>query len=161
MEDSLVRMVFSVYGDKQISREMLRMSGRSSDARPAFTYLAEVWMQLEEQQFQSEGLFASGGWTPLSASRKRQKARLQLDPRILHAEGALRASLTSKGGKHYQQVTRDSISFGSKLRYARVHQKPKISNPLPRRRVVEFRERDRVRSIKIIQRYLRTGVVAG
>jgi phage gpG-like protein len=150
---------FEVAGEKIISRKILRMSERASDARPAFHRIANLWMEYEQELFDSEGASGRGKWRPIKAETVAAKERSDLDPRILHATLALRESLTERGGDQKLIVGPAFLVFGSHLPYADVHQNPKQPG-FPRRRVIDFTERQKRQTIRILQRFLVRGEVA-
>jgi hypothetical protein len=155
-----MRIIFEVAGDKQIDRELLRISGRAQDATPAFESIAGLWIEETRQQFESEGRHASGGWKPLKPETLRAKQRHGLRPEILRAHDLLLHSLTQRRDSNMVlEIGPTGIAYGSKLPYAAAHQNPRSTNPLPRRRPVEFTEATRVETVKRLQRYLLTGEV--
>lgn len=155
-----MNLTFEISGDVQVDRTLERWVDRADNMRPALSALADDFLRIEDRQFNSQGLFASGGWTPLKQSTVERKALLGLDPRILHATLALRNALTQRGAPHQvRRVTNDEFFAGTDLIYAGVHQNP-VTSPLPRRRPVELRETDRRQWIKTLQRFLVDGTIA-
>lgn len=158
-----MRIDIDVYGDVQLSRELLRFAGRTEDASPAFRAIAILLRRSEKRQFSSKGRHASGGWPALKPSTIAAKRRSK-DPRvranatrILRATDALMDSLTKKSdGGHTEVVQPHQLVFGTQVDYARYHQK---GEGVPRRRPLELRGRDRTEMVKQIQRYLVTGRV--
>jgi hypothetical protein len=158
-----VRIIFEVAGDVQLNRDILRVGARARDMSPAFGRVADLWIEETAVQFATEGRHASGGWKPLKQTTVDAKRRAGLRPEILRAHDALMRSLTSPTQTDPNMVLTikpDELDYGSKLPYAEVHQNPKPGNPLPRRRPVEFTEKTRRDTIKILQRFLITGEVA-
>lgn len=152
-----MRLDLDFFGDSQFSREILRVGRNAGDMRPAFDEVHELFLEVEKQQFTSQGRAYSGGWKPLAASTRASKARRNLDPRILHATLRLRGSLTEKThSDHVYRASADEMFVGTSVPYAGVHQNPKTS-PLPRRRPVQFSDRIRTEIVKILQRHLMTG----
>lgn len=159
-----MRIEIDVFGDKQVSRELLRFSDRAHDAEPAFQSIADLLEHSEEKQFRTGGRHASAGWDKLKAATVKAKRRSD-DPvvrrnadKILVATGALMESLTAdvqgvEGGA-VRIVEPHQLIFGTQLPYARFHQ---LGKGVPRRRVLELRARDRTEMVKRIQRYLMTG----
>lgn len=144
-----------MFGDKQFSREILRIGDNAGDMRPAFDEVHDLFLDVESRQFASQGGAYSGGWRPLAPATKARKARLNLDPRILHETLRLRKSLTNKTHTdHIYRSSADEMFVGTKVPYAGPHQNPKSSNPLPRRRPIEFSDAIRRDIIKILQRHL-------
>jgi phage gpG-like protein len=148
-----MRLSLEVYGDRQLDRKLLRFSDRVGDLEPVFTDLADDFLSIETRQFTSEGAFASGGWAPLADSTVRRRGSAHP---ILDDHGDLRASLTDAAAKGaIRDITSDSLFVGTDVDYAQYHQQG--TSRMPRRRPVEFREADRRRWVKAIQRYLTTG----
>lgn len=151
-----MRIEFDVFGDRQVARDLLRIGDRAVDATPAFAQMLLDLVDLEREQFGSEGQRASGGWAPLAASTLARKRANGLDERILRATGALYESLeeTSSGGDAIRHADPTQMVFGTTVPYARYHQ---LGQGVPRRRPVELAERDRQGLVKTLQRYVMTG----
>lgn len=141
-----------VFGEQQASRELLRFSQRVDDMSPAFEAVADEFLRLEHAQFATEGGYASGGWRPLAPSTVARKARLRLDPRILHATLRLRRSLTERGPDHVRRIGPSELFVGSRVPYGVYHQHG--THRMPRRRPVEFTERDKANMVRVIQRFI-------
>ncbi len=141
-----------VFGDTQLKRRLLRFADGATDASPAFQTIADDLRDLERRQFASQGSSASAGWAPLAPSTVTRKARLGLDPRILHATGRLRASLEGHGAGHLEIVQPHQLVFGTTVPYARHHQHG--TEIMPRRRPIELREQDRRQVVRTLQRHL-------
>ena len=151
-----MRLTLEVYGDRQLDRNLLRFDDRMGDLEPVFTELADDFLSIERQQFTSEGGFASGGWAPLADSTVRRRGSAHP---ILVEHGDLKASLTDAAAKGaIREITSDSLFVGTDIDYAPFHQRG--TGRMPRRRPVEFRDADRRRWVKAIQRYLTTGQAA-
>jgi len=149
---------FNFYGDQQVSRRILRWQEAAADARPAFEAVADMLMEHEDQQFETQGGLASGGWAALKPATVQAKARQGLDPRILHATLALRRSLTERGDENQELIIEPSwMLFKSKLEYAGFHQTG--TRHMPQRRPIELREQDRQEVVKIVQEFLVYGDV--
>lgn len=155
-----MKLIFEVAGDKLIERDLLRISGRTIKAKPAFDAIGGLMIEETRIQFASEGHHASGGWKPLKDATLAEKRLHGFRPEILRRTDALLDSLTVRGDTHMIfEATESGLTFGSKLRYAGVHQNPRPGNPLPRRRPLEFTEATKNRCVKILQAYLFTGEV--
>lgn len=155
-----MRMDLETFGEKQFSREILRVGENAGNMRPAFDKVHDLILDVEGRQFKTQGGAYSGGWKPLAPATIRRKARKNLDPRILHATLRLRHSLTNEGhADHVYRASADEMFVGTKVPYAGPHQNPKAGNPLPRRRPVEFSDAVRKNILKILQRHLLGGGV--
>jgi phage gpG-like protein len=144
---------FDVSGDVQVSRRLDRMQQKAKDLSSAFEKMHDSFLSIERKQFDTQGASGSGGWAPIKAKTLAFKASRQLDPRILHMKLRMRKSLTNKTSPdHVAKITPHEAFFGTSVPYAAVHQNPKPSNPMPRRRVVELTESQRRAWARIIQK---------
>jgi phage gpG-like protein len=145
-----LRFEFESYGDKLVSRELLHVGDRALDARPAFRLIADDFREYEKARFDSRG---EGTWRPLSASTVLGKARRGMDPRILHATGRLRASLTEKNDPDsYERIFPDFMLFGSSVPYAHFLQTG--TRKMPARKPLGFTEAQKVTTLKRLQRFI-------
>jgi hypothetical protein len=144
---------FEVHGDKLIQRKILRVGERATDLSPAFEVTVRQMRAMEVRLFDSQGASAARRWpdvTPLTLQRKLAQG---LDRRTLHATLRLRRSLTQAGDSDQVVIiTPSSMAFGTSVPYARRHQRGD-----PRRRPLDFSERDKRQIIKGLQRYTLTG----
>jgi phage gpG-like protein len=151
-----MRVDVSIGGDRQVSRQLLRFGERAVAARPAFEMIGELLFELEKEQFASEGGRASGGGAPLAESTV--ASRGSSHP-ILDLTGELRSSLTGRGPNNTFLATDDFLLFGTSVEYAGFHQAG--TSRMPRRRVLELTEADRVAAAKVLQRFIVTGELGG
>lgn len=148
-----MRLDLEAFGDVQFSREILRVGDNAANMRPAFDKIHDTLLDVEKKQFSSQGAAYSGGWAPLAPSTVSYKARRRLDPRILHATGALRKSFTTKSDlNHVYRASDDEMFAGSRVPYARWHQLG--TSRMPRRRPFELDETVRREILKILQAHL-------
>lgn len=151
-----MRFDFDIRGDVQVSRELLRFADRAVNVAPALSAVAAEMRSHVSAQFSSEGGRASGGWASLAPATVEYKAHYGLRPETLRATDRLLRSLTMKGDSDaVEEVRPDELTFGSKVEYGGFHQSGTWR--MPRRRPVEFRERDRVAYMRAIQSYIMTG----
>lgn len=145
-----------VYGEAELNRTMLRFANAVDDMRPAFTAIHDDFIKTEKAQFASEGAAgASGKWAPLAESTVAYKASHGLDPAILVATGALRASLANQGDQsHVYRVTKDTMFIGSKVDYGKYHQSRLPRTRLPRRPVLSLPEATKRAWVKMLQDHL-------
>jgi phage gpG-like protein len=152
----VMQIRISVFGDDVLARDLLRMKDRAMDMRPAFEAIHESFKTVEDWQFGTQG--GVHKWAPLAASTVAYKARLGLDPRILHATLRLRKSLTeTANADHIFEATRDTVVMGSRVPYGIFHQSTRPRRRLPRRPPVDLSETAKREWVKILQRYLTTG----
>lgn len=141
-----------VFGERIMSRHMLSRADRIDDFGPAFRRIADLLRNVARKQFDSEGEYASGGWKPLAEATVERKRKAGLDPRILHATGALRDSLTGRGAGHIQKVLPQALHWGSSVAYGKFHQSG--TSRMPQRRPFNLREPDRRAVMKELQRHI-------
>lgn len=156
-----MRVEILALGEQIVSRELLRFGQRAVDARESLEDVATIMREATERQFESQGAYASGGWPALAASTVRRKANEGLDPRILHATGLLRESLTRKFGRgHIERVTSNALHFGTRVPYAIYHQSSRPRTKIPYRPPVGLTEGDKRRIVRTLQRSIVKGTRA-
>lgn len=148
------RFTFSMFGEEQINRTLLRFADNVHDATPVWEKLAAKFATLEKRQFNSEGQSGSGGWVPLSPTYAAWKRRHFPGRRILERTGDLRKSLTERPFA-VEQIEPGFMVLGSDVAYGAFHQRG--GDHLPRRRPVELTAYQRTDWIKTIQRFIVTG----
>ncbi len=146
-----MRLSLDVYGEEQISRELLRFSSYVGDPSPAFHQIADDMREDIGHRFEEEG----PGWAPLAQTTLAAKAAAGLPPEILQATRRLMRSLSQKGEDHVEEIGDDFLRFGSSVPYGRFHQKG--TSQMPARKVIDFTEADRRGFVRTLQRYIRTG----
>lgn len=153
-----MKLELSIYGDEQLSRELLRFSAYAGSPGPAFGRIADDAREQIAEQFATEGDRGSGGWAPLQESTIAAKAAAGLDPHILEATKTLMESLTEKGNEwHIEEITDDSLHLGSRDWVGVFHQQG--TSRMPARKPVDFTELDRRSYIRTLQRYILEGVL--
>lgn len=152
-----MQLRLEVFGDVQLSRDLTRWADNAEDMSPAFEAISDDFRVIERRQFDSEGAYASGGWAALMPSTvARRGGRAHPILRTPGDKGGdLRRSLTTKGAKGaIRQITADSMTVGTRIKYAKFHQRGTAR--MARRRPVELTDADRKRWVKIIQAHLVT-----
>lgn len=143
------------YGETVVNRSLLRIAEHFEDPKPALEAVADLLRGDVEEQFDTEGGHASGGWKALSQKRIDEKARLGLDPRILRASGALYESLTRKfDPRHIERLSGSSLTFGSTVFYGIFHQSSEPRTVIPFRPPIALTEQDKRTMVKAMQRAL-------
>lgn len=146
---SIDMLEISLAGDVQLKRKLLRIGDRAVHPQPAFEAMGEALFRMENEQFSSEGRRASGGWAELQPSTI--AARGSAHP-ILDSSGALRASLTQRGGDNIFEATDDYLRFGTADPKAGYHQGG--TGRMARRRPLELTEADRRGMVKVLQAFI-------
>lgn len=145
-------LTFDVMGDVQLSRGLSRFADDVKDLREPFREIVKQFHKIEKQQFDSEGGYGSGGWTPLSPATIEQKARVGFPDKILVRTGALRNSLVGETGESEIEIRPLQMRKRVKLRYAIYHQTS--TSRMPARPLIQLTEKDKMDFMKTIQRYL-------
>ncbi len=144
-----MQISLSVFGDEQISRDLLRFGENAMDMTDAFQSLATDFYAMEARQFATQGGFGSGGWAPLAPSTRAKKGT---GSRILVDSGALKGSLTGPGSGSIRKITPDEMEVGTSISYAQYHQHG--TSRMPMRKPVELRAVDKVRWVKVLQGHI-------
>lgn len=153
-----VAIEFTVLGETQLQRVLMRFSARTLNAIPVFVQLMKAIESQVEEQFDSEGARGSGGWDELAPATIEFKRRNGYPLEILHRTLTLRNSLTkTMAPGAIRRIDKQSMTFGSSVKYGIFHQKGAPKANLPQRRPVEFTESDRQDYATMIQRYVVTG----
>lgn len=152
-----MQIEFSIYGEKQVDRELLRHAEVALDATPAFKAVAEKMQEDIKKNFESEGATMAGGWAALKPSTIAFKQAKGIDKGILQETGALMRSLTEEGEGMNLEIDPSGLKMESEVPYGIFHQKG--TKNMVQRRVVDFTTVQRREYSKIIQRFLVEGAV--
>ena len=148
----MLHFTVEVAGTQVIDRLLSRLSARSSDLSPAFNTIADDFTKVEEEQFKTLG---RGEWQPLSPGYAAWKARNYPGRPLMVRSGTLQAALTSRSANgRSETITRDMMRVGITTSYAIKHQLGDPSTNLPQRMLVNLRETDKQRWVRIIQRFI-------
>lgn len=158
-----MRLEFEVYGEKLISRQLLRIADRTVDFTPVWGSVADFIRGGETDLFDTQGASSGRPWEQIQPATIARKIAQDLDPRILHATHRLRDSLTEGHGDtpgNADQVlitTPSAIAFGSNVPYAGRHQNPKDGGT--QRRPLDFNETGKQHIVKQLQAYALRGEI--
>lgn len=151
-----VRLSFEIYGDTVLDRTLEGIQGRARDAEPAFHELAESFVEVQRQQFRTEGGYGSGGWAPLAPSYAAWKERHYPGQPILQRTGDLYRSLVGENSLHVRVVESHFLLIGSGVDYGAFHMRPG-PHGRPARKPVELPESVRRSWVRTLQRFLVEG----
>lgn len=145
-----------IFGDDVINRELVRMGGRAVNARKPFREVSSRLADIERRVFDSQGRYGGGSWRRLAPATVRRKRLRRLDRRIEHATRRLRKSMIRKqhGGDAIRRVTKDSLEFGTRVKYARKQHKGYAPQNLPPRPLIKLTEHDKRDAVKKIQEHV-------
>lgn len=126
-----------------------QMQRRGRSLYPVMRDIADDFLDLEREQFRTEGLRAEA-WKPLATSTVRQRG--QAHP-ILDDTGLLRDSLTVQGSRdQVRLLTANSALLGTDVAHAGYHQTG--TGTMPQRRPIDVLPSDVDRWTGFIARYL-------
>ncbi len=149
-----MRIEADVAGDKQVSRDLLRIGSRADNMRPALLKVAELLAASSARRFSQQG----PGWAPLAETTLTQRALEGSGSRILDRSGALKGSVSKIGGAGQQLVATDSwLLFGTTVPYAGIHQHGAPHAGIPQRKIFDLDGGARTAIVKTIQRFALTG----
>lgn len=133
------RLQLSIDGEEAVDVAIPRFIRAFEDLREFWVrYAAPKLYRDIEDNFDSEGR-QSGGWAPLSPAYAAWKAKHYPGRPMLVRTRALKTSLTWQGDRPgpegFFEASRQALVFGTRIRYARHHQRPTGNRP-PRRRIL-------------------------
>jgi phage gpG-like protein len=133
----MIGIPVQIEGAEALAYAFVSLDAYLSDLRPAWPGVAEEAREHARERFAAEG----PGWPGLSEAYAPRKAARHGAQKILHASGALEASLTEEGaeGAIYEPEA-DSLTVGSRLPYALAHQEGYDEIGLPARPVYDVEE---------------------
>ncbi len=108
------------------------------DFSPAWPKVEQIVMDMERQQFETQGEFGGEEWEPLNETYAEYKRKTYGSTGILVATGMLKGSLTTKGGAgHYYNAGPNFVEIGTLVPYAGYHQRGhETPTRLPKRTVI-------------------------
>lgn len=146
------------FGDTQVSRTIMRVGLRGKNLRLLWPVLAKYFYSMEEKQFASEGAFGGNKWPALKDATVARKG----SDEILKDTDTLYESLTRSNAKFSKRTDRAGEFFrGSSDPIGVHHQFGAPRANVPMRKPVQFRDRDKVAWVKMVQRFVITGQLPG
>lgn len=128
----------TIRGDRRVAQLLSEMADRTRGVYFAWPSVGDVIADALDKQFEAEGAhFYSRKWAPLKPEYLAWKVKAGLDPRRLHATGAMRASLTSRPMSLEQYFGARAV-FGTRDRKAAFHQNG--TRFMPRRQIIRVTE---------------------
>lgn len=151
---ALVKIRFEIANEVQLSRAFETGIAAFLNLEQPFGIMADEFFQSMASVFAAEGAFEERSrWQELSPAYGRWKARHYPGRKILELTGRLKNSLTTKGGPdNVLEITRDTLSVGTRVPYAMYHQTgtPKM----PMRKIIELTDTQKLRWVQIMHRYI-------
>ena len=143
---------FEVDGEDQVRRSFSRFADAIKDFSPAFKEIAEDFKEIEKRQFDTEGVYGSGGWRHLSPNYATWKHKYHPGKKILELSGLLKESLESENPYTIKEIQPQQMKLGTKINYAIYHQRGTLR--MPARPVIKLTEADKDRWTKILHQYM-------
>ena len=102
-----------------IQMRLRGMGDNAMNAAPAFDKVADMMLDVMGKVFDSQGRRGGGSWRKLTTAWLERKRQGGLDPRILHASGDLRKSVSVRGANdQILEISNSKLVLGSQLPYA-------------------------------------------
>lgn len=152
-----------LFGDTQLSREIMRVGTRSRDMDPVFKHLFDRLQEIEGEQFHSQGARGGTPWAPLKPETiKSKKAKGYSDPALAEfATHALYEALASPASPNNERIyNREWAVFriiGEPADYGAIQHHGAEANNLPSRPLIHLHELDRREFVKEMQRWIFSG----
>ncbi len=155
-----MRIKFDISGNQQVDLTMSRFQGRAQDMRPAFDEMADSFEEWMTRQFDTEGSYTTGRWSPLSPPYAKWKAKNYPGQGILQRTGRLFRQLTMQPFGVDVREPRYAI-FGTALPYANYHQQGGQNARYLARLQRDLRPGTRVGGVKLTRKERITRVETG
>lgn len=130
----------SVGGIDDVRRRLQGMRERSQNLIPAWQAFVTWWARENRAHWRDEGTRWGRQWAPLAPYTLAEKARKGYPLDTLVRTGALRRDMTVRP-LGFETFSQQSLSAGTRLRYARFHQRG--TRNMPARPIVDGRQVDR------------------
>lgn len=145
-----------LFGEPLVRRSLLRRAAGMTNHREAFRRIARILENAMRRNFATQGVYGGARWRDLAPStiatkRRSKDAATRANARtVLMATGALAESLTTSGAGHVEEMTDDTLRWGSLVPYGVFHQSRKPRTKIPHRplRLAAVDRRDVVREVQ-------------
>lgn len=153
----MIRFSMDVVGTREIDIGFSNLLRKLDDWSALWPLIAAELRRQAVEQFEGEGVGRSGKWKPLKPSYSKYKQSHYGVLPILFIEGTLKRSLTEKGAQgSVEVITRNSLTWGTQVPYAKHHQNPSVEGRPPRRKVVDSSDIQNKNIGVIISKYINT-----
>lgn len=159
-----VRVELSLFGDTQLSREIMRVHDRAGNLNPAFRSIFDRMLEINSEQMRTQGLRGLGGfWEPLKPATIASKIRRGRDLDILFDSHALFEAMSSPSSEDNEMIFNEDWAVfritGEPATYGPTHQHGDDSRGIPKRPFFVFTRTDREQMIKEMERFLLHGTL--
>lgn len=160
-----MRFDVDVFGDKQFSRELVRVGSRAGNLNPAFHSIFMRLLEINSEQFRSFGARGGDPWAPLQPETIRQKAAEGVahpDWPLWRTE-ALFEAMTSPSDSNNEEILNEEWAvwrvIGEPGEIGVHHQHGAPAANLPARPPFRLTEEDRREFVREMQHFIMTGNV--
>lgn len=140
----------NILGTQQVSRALSRYAEGIKDFTPAWSRIHQDFVQVEEQQFETQGARGGTPWAPLSPAYAAWKQKYFPGLPILQLTRSMWSQFAVGTGM-LLEIKPLSLHMRPTLDYPIFHQRG--TKRMPARRVVQLTEADKVRWLKILHNY--------
>lgn len=167
---SVPEIRLQVFGEDVLRRRLVRVQHGLVDHSGAFREVIGILRASVVQNFRTRGVSGGSRWRDLQPETVAAKVRKGQDVRILRATGRLYGSLVGSegstgrarsdvggrfipgGGDHVEEITPDSLRWGSRVEYGVFHQSSAPRRVIPYRPPVRLQEREKRAIVRALQR---------
>ena len=152
----MLGITFEIEGVAQMARVLGISAKRVKDLRPVWDDIADDFVKKERTLFSRQGSVAGwNAWSPLNPDYVKWKASKGFSTKILRRKGDLRDSLTKRGDSNFIFKPRKlGMEIGTKVPYAKYHQRGVPKNKLPKREPIRITNPQRKGWTKMIQKFV-------
>lgn len=144
-------VTLTLMGDQQVVRTLTNQQWFLTDMRPAWEQVADEFAKAEKELFRTRD---RGAWPALSKQYARWKEQRYPGKPPMRRTDTLYRELTQRPFG-VERITRWSLTIGTQLPYARIHQKGGwVPGWPPKRMVVHLTEDEKRRIVKAVQAQL-------
>lgn len=129
-------MIAYEFNDNGLTVRLKGLARALDDLTPIWPQVHDVYTDFVEKNFDTMGAYTGQTWVPLSPSYAAWKAKNAAGKGMLHLTERLYPSLVQEGGEHVHLTGPDFAEFGTRVPYARAHQKGRPEVGLPARVVI-------------------------
>jgi len=119
----VIQIRVSITGQERLRQAFTKLAASIQDYSPAWDPITGIFQQAMRGQFASEGARGGKKWAPLSRGYARWKERIAPGRPILTLTGDLVLSLIRQTGDTIHEEQPLSLSLGTRLPYAKFHQR--------------------------------------
>jgi len=147
-------VTFTMLGDVVLARGISRYGDAVRDFSPVWEQIREDFHRIEGEQFDTEGARSGSPWAPLSPTYAAWKQKHFPGKQVLQLTGMMWGQFGVGVGMMTTVEPMKLTMEPSGVPYAGIHQQGSPSTNLPRRRVVDLTEEDKMGWMKMIHNYV-------